>query len=489
MLLLSLGTGRLSEKNAEVPAAQRIVYQSAKYCMDGTQKIVESEFVAEPLVRSFAPDEVIIVGTSKSAWAGFYCKFGDASDEERVRRLLEIEEYGGKDRKSSELLTLAREVEEIYEAGLNSELFKGIRVRIIMIRYGINEAELKENYVLLGSVGKMLDRNAQYEAAFDITHSFRSLPLYNLVILNYFRNVLQIDLEISHVYYGNLDIRRENRDIAPIVDMGELIEVLDLCNGINEFKDTGNAASLLRYIPDEEKDLKEALSEFDWATQINAFDRIVASLKKLMLAVDSRENSGGNKYADLREMISQVIQVKFFEENGYSRMTAAGFARLPSEEKQFLICKWYFRQNRYGQAVATGMEALRSYLIRIYPGAEEKDEAWLKDEQNRRNAIERLKKVYKNLQLKKGKRNKTEQVLYQLERSRKPAVNIRNVFAHNLGRGTSGNRWTETAGNDQAAKEIIEKFIQNLSVFREYMNRHEKELKAVYQREGAFVKR
>lgn len=482
ILILSLGTGRMRDKDTDRTPAEKIIYQSAKYRMDDTKDIIETEFSAEPLIHFFEPDEVIIIGTSRSAWAGFYCKFGDKSDSASVERLQEIETEGGKDISGSALQILSREVEEIYAKGLSSGLFRNICVHVIMIRYGINEAELKENYALLGSIGERLKQKVHYKAAFDITHSFRSLPLYNLVILNYFKNISMIDLEISHVYYGNLDIRRENGDIAPIVDMAELIKVLDLSNGVSEFKNTGNAVSLLKYIPDEEE-FGTALNRFDWATQINSLDRIADSLKELMEAVNRKNDDRLNKYADLREMVSHVIQIKFFEENGMEHMEPQEFGNLPVEEKQFLICKWYFRQNRYGQAVVTGMEALRSYLICICPGAEQNEqrERWMKDEQARRKTIDTLQKVYQVLSMKKRNRDEAEQLLYDLESSRRAANRIRNIFAHNLGRDTVDDKREENVSADVSAKKIVEDFIHQVSRFRQYMHEQQDKIKDVYR--------
>ncbi len=472
ILILSLGTGRPRDRKIEKMPG----YEGTRYCIDG--KYFESEFVAEPLISTFGPDEIIIVGTSRSAWEDLYRKFGEPVDEQSAQRLSEIAAQGGKDKECDELRELSREVEKIYEKGLTPKLFENVKVHVSMIRYGINGDELRENYnLLMCSIREILKEDVHYKVAFDITHSFRSLPLYNLVILDYFRNVSPFDLEISHVYYGNLDIRRENNDIAPVVDMRELTEVLDLSNGVSEFKNTGNAASLLKNIPDEEKDFRDTLERFDWATQINALDKIADSLKRLMEIVDRKDTENSDKYTDLREMISHVIQLKFFEENGMGKMSPQAFEDLPTEEKQFLICKWYFRQNRYGQAVATGMEALKSYLVRIYP-EKEKD----RQEDTRKASIKRFKDIYHQYLRKKKDRNEIEELMYELEGSMWKATPIRNVFAHNLGKDTTDSMGIRNVDDNIHAKKIVEKFIDDLSRFKECMDTRQKEIEKVYQR-------
>ena len=202
-----------------------------------------------------------------------------------------------------------------------------------------------------------------------------------------------------------------------------------------------------------------------------------------MEAVNRKNDDRLNKYADLREMVSHVIQIKFFEENGMEHMEPQEFGNLPVEEKQFLICKWYFRQNRYGQAVATGMEALRSYLICICPGAEQNEqrERWMKDEQARRKTIDTLQKVYQVLSMKKRNRDEAEQLLYDLESSRRAANRLRNIFAHNLGRDTVDDKREENVSADVSAKKIVEDFIHQVSRFRQYMHEQQDKIKDVYR--------
>ena len=63
---------------------------------------------------------------------------------------------------------------------------------IDLTKYGINEKQLKENYAIIKGIENKLKRNVKYEVAFDITHSFRSLPIYNLIVFNYINTTLQL---------------------------------------------------------------------------------------------------------------------------------------------------------------------------------------------------------------------------------------------------------------------------------------------------------
>lgn len=82
----------------------------------------------------------------------------------------------------------------------------GKKLHIILTRYGINQKELEENYVILSEIEKSLSNRYSYEVAMDITHSFRSLPFYNLVILNYISSISDIEINISNIICAVLPI-------------------------------------------------------------------------------------------------------------------------------------------------------------------------------------------------------------------------------------------------------------------------------------------
>ena len=42
------------------------------------------------------------------------------------------------------------------------------------------------------------------------------------------------------------------------------------------------------------------------------------------------------------------------------------FKKLSAAEKRLMIAEWYQKQNRYGQAIATAIEAMRSLIVTYY---------------------------------------------------------------------------------------------------------------------------
>ena len=272
-----------------------------------------------------------------------------------VLKLYHIEETYGKDTDNNKLKELEKEIQQIYNDKIILSKDKKIDIRVCLIRYGVNNVELMENYRNISDIEKYLDKNEEYDVAFDITHSFRSLPIYNLVILNYLQQISSYKMKISHIFYGNYDVKRENDNRAPLVDLADMSEVLNLTNAVSEFKNTGNAASLTRILPPSEKRLNDALKTFDWATQINGRNDVIEALKELSDVLNEKSEIR-NKYVDVKNMLKSML--------GEEPCNLLKIANCQNKgEAQLLLAKWYQRQNRYGLAVATSMEALRSLIV------------------------------------------------------------------------------------------------------------------------------
>ncbi len=470
VLILTLGTGSNIDKkiyNTLKPDSQsglcdeekksklREIFSSDTFCyMDtiyhapetnGEPMEIESAFVAEPLVLLEKPNQIFIIGTVKSSWSSFYNKFADKNNKsfERFYKLFEIENRNGKDTGDERLREITALIEEIYREdkvfhSLYSADEQPAEVHILLTKYGLNEEELTDNYKIISSIKDYFRKDRQYRIAFDITHSFRSIPIYDLVILNYLKHITEYHVEISHVYYGNVEVSKETGK-AYIVDLKDLIHVLELTNGVGEFRDTGNAVALLNELSDSEEDLGRALECFDWATQMNDYQAIVRSVDALLQQVHTVHSSEKeNRFTDLREMLVRVLENQFIsEEKLHSLMDDSSYPDHVGEI-QLCICKWFQNQNRYGLAIATALETLRSILVPFYlrRNGSLEDKVELTDcqnENNRKSAEDMLSHLYDYM--KKGSivRDTDElNLLYEIAKLKIDVKPIRNRFAHNL---------------------------------------------------------
>lgn len=102
--------------------------------------------------------------------------------------------------------------------------------------------------------------NPKDEIIFDITHSFRSIPLVAMIILNYAKFVRQCN--IGGIYYGAVEalctpqelakMPMENRQ-CPVFNLTPFVELLDWTVGIDKFINTGDVRQIGQLIEKEQQ--------------------------------------------------------------------------------------------------------------------------------------------------------------------------------------------------------------------------------------------
>ena len=469
ILILTLGTGKLindgfdydSAKLKELRKKQAFGYKPTTYRMemDGVEKReIETEYVAELLMKHEKRDKIIILGTVKSLWLLFFLKFIDqklleSEDEQNRKKVREIADYlyekavdirYGKDTSAEELQRIQSEITQFYkEMGVCKEfLGESGELKVVLTKYGMNQRELDENYeIITKQLEKVLEKDCINEISIDITHSFRSLPIYNLAVVEYYKNITDYDVDLKHIYYGNVDVVRETK-VAPVVDLGSVFGIMKLSGGVKTFKNTGSVTILKKEIEnysqtEERDDLLRSLEYFDYATQLNEYKGLFEQIKEMMKLTE-KISEGKGKLAGLCRMLNQVFLLYFSEE----RWREAG--KYEMARKQYYLSKWYFDQNRIGLASTTILECLRSALVQIYMQTGMRKDS---EEKNRRNSLLLLKKILRlnENQDEKDTDNERDRVcsdtlkygmLSESVRDvislRKKVAEIRNHFAHNL---------------------------------------------------------
>lgn len=437
LLLLTLGTGKLSDTNEAEYISVQYTFEGKDYKkniddIEGTK----TNFVAEPLIDLVKPDDIYILGTVKSVWHRFYASLITENNEDLsymenkdYLQLLNMEKQYGVTTSKEKLLELEQEISTAFAHIPSWKRFprsykdKRPEIHIWLTKYGINEKELIENYDILKRIENSLEERYRYEISFDITHSFRSLPIYNLVILNYIKNITKYQIAIKHIYYGNVEVRSELNEKAPIVDLYDLAHILDLTNGVTEFKDTGNSVTLLNMLS-EDDELKETLKKFDIAMQLNAFDKIKTELKELCKLIP--EKSDDSRYTGVREMIHTVLEEKFFDKEGSNILEVNNMS---DADLKFLLAQWFFNQNRNGLGLATGLEALRDITTPAFMRARRLVKG--EERKYREGAEKYFIDIAAELK-KKEEHTPLEKVVCSLGGKLKDYKEIRNIFAHSL---------------------------------------------------------
>ena len=258
---------------------------------------------------------------------------------------------------------------ECYTTLLGGEIFQHARkVTALVTRYGIDEAQNEQNYRLLrGSIRATLQPGASYAVSFDFTHSFRSMPLFNLISFEYLKSVLPDELTMEHIYYGALNLVPDQPKLALILDYAMVGQVLSMTHAVQEFKSTGRPISLIRLLKEQDPSLSHALEAFDWATQSNDFGQIDESVDSLLKLVQQEAESSGI-YSDVRSMVADVLRTDLLQAPDGVKDLALYWRRIDDDvvnrgSKHLHLCKWHIRMERHGLASVIAQEALRSMLV------------------------------------------------------------------------------------------------------------------------------
>ncbi len=418
ILVLSLGKGNKTSNEEGYP------YITANYRMDGSDKIVNSPFVAEALIHEVNPDVIVIIGTVTSAWGAFYHRYHREQIEDFESRWNGIEERisnMGRSASDDEISSFQEYINDLFNKDLN--INNCPKIDVCMIKYGLNESELIYTYDKIKNHLKSVisdytaDRD-DINISFDITHSFRSIPIYNLVVINYCRLLISNKIRISHVYYGNLDVARENNGIAEIVDLKEIVNVLETTRGISEFINTGNAATLLGWLNDDDRtddQFINALKGFNEALYLNKRNDIqlyIESLIKIPL------NDEKDAVSDAKRIIQDILRREITlpdKESGDDKQK-----QLSEAAFQLSMAKWCLGLGQVGLAASFAIEAFKSFLVVVY----EEDPSKYGDD-NRRKRAEQLFGV-------KVENTKEKELFARYKESAPLARLTRNTYAHNL---------------------------------------------------------
>ena len=466
VLLLTLGTGDASYQSltadtvSKLPGNKTILqsYKDTDYFFNG--KVIHSSMVAYPVMKELKPDIVFFIGTVRSTWTSLYSSFvsDEKRSEEAIQELLVSERSHGKDTDDKVLAAIQSRIQAIFE---ESDVFsaEGIeKTKIILIKYGLTEEELQYNYQRLNEIGAyMQERDTEYEVSFDITHSFRSMPIYNLAVLNYIKTLSASKIQIERVLYGMRDVREENNSSSPILDLSDIISVMDLTSAVSEFRNTGCVRSLYPFVPADDKELALVLDEFDWATQTNDLNTMQTSIIALRENLKKRDTSP--RYTDLCEMLIGVLDEQFPSEREFNEIKEISKKPWALGNVQLKIGRVFLNQNRYGQAILAGTEAIGSFMIPYYLSSTER----CVDEFSCRS-WEYRDKVNVNKLIKKNLAGEPyEKLLSEIHDLYFELKNDRNMFAH-IGEShrTQPESEADTKRDVSKSKENIQLYFENM---------------------------
>jgi len=336
ILISSLGTGNKQEGE----------YKKAKYKINTAE--YETAFIAEALDKHIDFDKIVLVGTKKSIWDEAYIAFG-GNDEKYHEELFNKKENAA----------ITKEFLKKFETSLSKKF------ETYIIKYGIDEDELWENFEKFLEIAKLINEN---DAIYlDITHSFRSLSLMSFVMTQFASTISEKRFEVKAVYYGMFEYSFENKKgITPIVDIKILLDIQEWIKAIDAVKKYSDFTPLTDLI-DKDGTIEK--------TVVKTFRNIDNTLNLAnMIAMKQFVDNAGKKIKHLENSQNRIIKllapeiVKLVEELEHEKVS--GF--------QFALAKWLHNNKNYAlsyialyEAIITKSCELKKYDINDHDHREE----------------------------------------------------------------------------------------------------------------------
>lgn len=323
VLISFLGTAQPKERE----------YRVANYrFQDGTE--YTDKFVAKSLYQYYDIDRLILVGTAKSMWEEVYREFAEQNGLFDTNIYDEIGEFCiDANAQTPPQLPFCDKIETAL----------GKDSKAVVIKYGLNEQELQYNVAKILGIEQYLNRGD--ELYVDITHSFRSLPLYLLNLLIYLQNVSQKQIKIQHISYGMLDVTAE-LGYTPVIELNNLLLLNQWITGAYAFSQFGNAYQIADLIEQEgNSSAAMVLRRFSDEINLNYFAGVKNQVQQLSSIKSEKFSAIGN------------IIVPATVEEHRKALDAKDMAVF-----QYNIARWQADHKNYGSAYMTLLEALISYV-------------------------------------------------------------------------------------------------------------------------------
>lgn len=307
-------------------------YRTADYQFPDGAKYTTS-FVAAAIKKHKQIDRLILIGTVKSMWEEVYATFsGDNVDEDYY---FELARHCQNSTYNSDLqLPKIEKLDNVL--GNNS--------KVILIKYGLNKDEISYNQEVILNIESFLEKGD--ELYVDITHSFRSLPLFLLNTLIYLQNVSSKGVSICDILYGMLDITRD-LGYTPVVSLKKVIETNDWISGAYSLKEFGNAYKIANLLEDKYASAKQKLKRFSDAKNLNYLEALQSQVQEI------QSLRGENELPSIARMIINPVI-----ENFTKQMKQANKPFM----FQYKLAKWHFDKMNFSSSYICLTESMISYV-------------------------------------------------------------------------------------------------------------------------------
>lgn len=356
VLISPIGTGSFkSGPDGDTSARE---YNDATYKFEKDDRIYKTPFLAAALAQYIQVDKIVFIGTAKSMWEEVYRYFTVNSGRELKEDYwveigkLAMDSNPNISKINKEVLKETMESVDEYLKAIGSKSAGGSTP--LIIKYGLNEDELWQNFSTIMELVDIL--NDGDEIYLDITHSFRSIPLFLYLMIDFMLILNQKKIKLKGLYYGMLEATRD-LGYAPVVDLGPLYEISSWIRGAHDFINYGNGyliSDLIKEkegLPDNLEAISSKIKNITELVNINYLTDLQNQIKGLNPLING-------KYASTRALGYVFPLIKEFLSR-FSNVQAAS-------EFQLELSKWYFENKKYGHGYICLVEAVLTKLCEVY---------------------------------------------------------------------------------------------------------------------------
>ena len=311
-------------------------YKTANYRFSSGNQY-ETHFVAAAIRQEYKIDKMIMIGTMHSMWECVYDHYAKQNNQFDENICYEIyEQVGDKANHQTEIGEVKHQAEIERQMGGGS--------KIVTIHYGLNDEEIAKNSETILGLEQYLEQND--ELIIDITHGFRSLPLYIMNLIIYLQNVSEKRLKIKHICYGMLDVSQE-MGYTPIVEMKDVLMVNKWIAGAYSFKRFGNADQIAELVKELDKGLSKKLDQFSDVKNLNHLAALEQQSKQL------RELIRQGNMPQMAKMIITPVVKDFCKQ-----LNVLVDSITPHSDFQYKLACWQYSKDNYLAAYTSLFEAI-----------------------------------------------------------------------------------------------------------------------------------
>ena len=351
VLISPIGTGY---RIGEGPGA----YKVAQYRFEEDDQTYTTSFIATALAEKLQVDKILFIGTAKSMWDEIYYYFATRGNQEiDIDYWDQISNASKKSDHLQEWITpeiLQKTMKAVDQYLQYSHPNSQGGSRSLIIKYGLNEGELLHNFALFMELTDCLEKGDQIYL--DITHAFRSIPLFMYLMVEFLGTLQHKNIEIRGLYYGMLEARRE-LGYAPIVDLKTILDLSKWIRGSHEFIQYGSGyviSELIKGEAGEQKNLikiAEDINDISELVNINYLTDLRMKIQQLRRRMDSLEIVSGITSYILPQVKEFIVQFTHIHKDSLFQLE---------------LSNWYFKNKRYGYGYICLVESILTHFCEVY---------------------------------------------------------------------------------------------------------------------------